>query len=740
MKFKISKLVCLALSIFMLLSVLPTNISYLKSNIHTEQKLTVQKVSVPHYYAFIDVDTVIAGDIDGDGEETNQDLILLFQYLSGWNVDVVELALDVDDDGETTNQDLILLFQHLSGWNVEIYPQCEHTGGTATCCSKAICEKCHKAYGKFDSSNHVGGTEIRNKKTEDCTNNGYSGDVCCKGCGAVFTAGTTIPALNHTGGVATCKDKAICERCGKPYGELDPENHTGNTEIRNQKAASCTEYGYSGDTYCKDCNKLLSSGVNTDPPTGHTEEVRGYIPATCQEPGYTGDIYCSVCNIKLGTGSVTEQIEHAGGTATYYRKAVCEMCHQEYGDYAQMYAYDSLTDNQKRVYNILDENINNLETEFDLSDFLSPDEAVSNLGTNKYKLKSFWETGWEQSQFDVELYCYAYLYETYLAFKALNYDKPEYFWSPSNIRVQCSIMSKGGKLSYKTFALITYPITKSDKEQKLQLLEAKVDEVIALTENFSSNFEKEIAIHDYLCETITYDHDTADLIPVDESEPHKIPVKDKEGNFLYYGYYNLWSFTSYGALVDGCAVCEGYSRAMQLICQRIGIPCGLVTGTAIEEDDEYTYETPHMWNIINPGDGCYYLDVTFDDPTDYDGPGLHTYFNKTGPDMIENHILDDDFSESIFNYATVDFNYFDTYGDNTALEYYTATGAYIGSDGVGSAAEFVLNHSDMVYIDIMFDTALYTSESAVSALRKALGLNKLPYYECTENIIAIVLS
>ena len=65
----------------------------------------------------------VPGDIDGDEETTNQDLILLFQYLSGWDVEdkVNTPALDVDGDGEITNQDLILLFQYLSGWAVEIH-------------------------------------------------------------------------------------------------------------------------------------------------------------------------------------------------------------------------------------------------------------------------------------------------------------------------------------------------------------------------------------------------------------------------------------------------------------------------------------------------------------------------------------------------------------------------------------------------------------------------------------------
>ena len=55
-----------------------------------------------------------------------------------------------------------------------------------------------------------------------------------------------------SGGTATCNAQAICEICGNPYGEKDPTNHVGGTEVRDAKAATCTENGYEGDIYCKD--------------------------------------------------------------------------------------------------------------------------------------------------------------------------------------------------------------------------------------------------------------------------------------------------------------------------------------------------------------------------------------------------------------------------------------------------------------------------------------------------------
>ncbi len=72
-----------------------------------------------------------------------------------------------------------------------------HAGGTATCASGAICTDCGKAYGEKDAENHVGETEVRNDKEATCTEDGYTGDTCCVGCGAVLEEGTSITALGH---------------------------------------------------------------------------------------------------------------------------------------------------------------------------------------------------------------------------------------------------------------------------------------------------------------------------------------------------------------------------------------------------------------------------------------------------------------------------------------------------------------------------------------------------------------
>lgn len=106
----------------------------------------------------------------------------------------------------------------------------------------------------------------------------------------------------HLKSPATCVSKPVYyKNCGTCYykgtetyvyewGNFDPNNHTGNEEIRGAAEATCTQDGYTGDTYCKDCDALLSTGT-VIPATGHT-----------------------------------------GGTATCLRRAKCEVCGERYGD------------------------------------------------------------------------------------------------------------------------------------------------------------------------------------------------------------------------------------------------------------------------------------------------------------------------------------------------------------------------------------------------------------------------
>ena len=109
---------------------------------------------------------------------------------------------------------------------------------------------------------HTGGTEIKDAKDATCTENGYTGDTYCKGCGDKLESGTVIPAAGHKGGTATCKDKALCEVCQQPYGELDKGNHADLKKV-DAKKATYTKEGNITYWYCDGCGKYYSDAEAT---------------------------------------------------------------------------------------------------------------------------------------------------------------------------------------------------------------------------------------------------------------------------------------------------------------------------------------------------------------------------------------------------------------------------------------------------------------------------------------------
>ena len=66
----------------------------------------------------------------------------------------------------------------------------------------------------------------------------------------------------HTGGTATCTERAVCEVCGKAFGEPDPKNHTDLEHIP-AKAATKTAGGNIEYWYCEACGKYFADAAAT---------------------------------------------------------------------------------------------------------------------------------------------------------------------------------------------------------------------------------------------------------------------------------------------------------------------------------------------------------------------------------------------------------------------------------------------------------------------------------------------
>lgn len=105
------------------------------------------------------------------------------------------------------------------------------------------------------------GHDFENYKSNNdatCEHNGTLTGTCsrCDETDTIVDEGSMLP---HKGGTATCTTPATCEQCGNQYGEVDPDNHV-DTALVNQKEASCTENGYTGDVICTGCKEVLVAG------------------------------------------------------------------------------------------------------------------------------------------------------------------------------------------------------------------------------------------------------------------------------------------------------------------------------------------------------------------------------------------------------------------------------------------------------------------------------------------------
>ena len=231
-----------------------------------------------------------------------------------------------------------------------IIDKAHHSGGEATCVNKAICEVCKIEYGDVDATNHKH-TEVRGATDPTCCEAGYTGDKWCTDCNTKIESGSEISSTgNHTdvdgkwesdgtnhwhtcyfgtkfditahnGGEATCKSPAECSECGHSYGPLDANNHKGTTYLKNQKEATCFEEGYTGDTYCSDCNEKIADGQSIAKNAHNPASVW-----TTNEHDHWKE--CQT----VGCGNVIDKAAHSGGEATCVSKAVCEVCKAQYGD------------------------------------------------------------------------------------------------------------------------------------------------------------------------------------------------------------------------------------------------------------------------------------------------------------------------------------------------------------------------------------------------------------------------
>ena len=196
-------------------------------------------------------------------------------------------------------------------------------------------------------------------------------------------------------------------------------------------------------------------------------------------------------------------------------------------------------------------------------------------------------------------------------------DYPEVCW----IDEETNITSLGSFAGRAALVSLNYRLEGSEMKEAHERLLNRADSIVSMIPQGASEYEKELFINDYLVENCTYDSEAAE--------------KEEELNVYAVGTEHL----AYGALVNGKAVCDGYSRAFKLLCDRAGIDSLVISGSA----EGYA----HAWNAAKIEGEWYYIDVTWNDNDGDEELELERrlYFNLTGEMMSADHELAPLYSE-----------------------------------------------------------------------------------------------
>lgn len=240
------------------------------------------------------------------------------------------------------------------------------------------------------------------------------------------------------------------------------------------------------------------------------------------------------------------------------------------------YYFNTLDSNCQAIYKSLANAVKNLDTDFFIKDYIF--ESI------------------EITMEDVETTMHKFLL-----------DHPEVFYLNEKYTVSTSQNLLGDKVSLN----VSYSVSsKQDLDIKIVQIKNSIQEIINTANvGVGTTFEKEIRLHDILAKKVKYyEYGNIQQIP---NSAHNI----------------------YGAFVENTAVCDGLSKAMQVLLDKIDVESIIVTGTLDNE--------AHAWNMIKLDNKWYNLDVTSDKSIKENNVVVHSYFNITTEEIKKTHTIDE---------------------------------------------------------------------------------------------------
>jgi len=344
---------------------------------------------------------------------------------------------------------------------------------------------------------------------------------------------------------------------------------------------------------------------------------------------------------------------------------------------AAPYAYSNvLNDAERSIYNLMLDGINNLSGEI-------------SLGTDLSK-----------TQIDN-------------AFNAILKDQSQIVWLGNGYTLSTRTTYEGqNEVTTYTFKP-AYTMSSSQAATATANLDREVNALLGSMHNGMSQLDIEVLVHDFLVKKVTYNNAAA-------QNPSNYPK----------------SYTAYGALVEGSAVCEGYAKAFQLVLNKVGIQTTLISGK--------TSGGNHMWNMANIEGSWYHVDVTFDDPNNGNANAvMRNYLNLSAAEIGKTHAISNRFAypsaaSTGHNYFNANGLSFDFYNNSAANKLFNEVVRSINSNN-GTAQIRVGGNMNSALSVLTNTKAVNGLINITAAVRSTTGRNVKLSYSTDANLGIITL-
>lgn len=200
-------------------------------------------------------------------------------------------------------------------------------------------------------------------------------------------------------------------------------------------------------------------------------------------------------------------------------------------------------------------------------------------------------------------------------FESIKLDHPELFWFNS-------VSVTGDTIKF------IYGAGKEETDDLQRDIDMATHKYLEGIDDNMSAYDVALRIHSRIIDSVDYDK----LALNEENANGRVDINEID-----------YMRTICGVFKNNAAVCAGYARAMQYLLQKCGIECAEVVGDV--RKDENDEGGPHAWNIVKIDGEYYYVDTTWDDPSNNLEPGKGTakgfaYFCVTTDEISRTRSID----------------------------------------------------------------------------------------------------